>query len=110
MRIVALDTYDNIQEGTEYECPDHQAMRLIAKGLAKAGVVPLNKMAEPSENKGNPSEAVGEVRRSSASPAAPVSLPPTAIVYPGGGAVTPDPRFAEQDPPKRRGRPRKNAE
>jgi hypothetical protein len=98
MRIVALDNYDNIQEGTEYECPDHQAQRLIAKGLAKSGPLPLNKMAGANENKSNPSEADGEARLSSASQAAPASLQTTAQSYPGGGLVTPDSRFAEATP------------
>lgn len=97
MRITALDNYDNVQEGTTYECPDHQAERLIKKGLAKLGPVPLNKMAEPSLNKQNPSPAAGEVRPSSASPAAPASLLATAQPYPGGGLVTPDPRLAEAE-------------
>jgi hypothetical protein len=85
MRIVALDSYDNIPEGMEYDCPDGQALKLIAKGLAKAGPIPVNKMAEPSENKGNPSEAVGEVRQSSASPAAPASPEPIASESASGG-------------------------
>lgn len=94
MRIVALDNYDNILEGTAYDCPDHQAQRLIAKGLAKAGPVPQNKMAQPSSNKANPSPAAGEGLPSSASQAAQASPQTTAQEYPGGGLVTPDPRIA----------------
>lgn len=97
MRITALDNYDNVQEGTTYDCPDHQAERLIKKGLAKAGPVPLNKMAPQSSNKGNPSPAAGEVQPSSASQAAQASPQTTAQEYPGGGLVTPDPRIAQAE-------------
>jgi hypothetical protein len=100
MRIVALDTYDNIQEGTAYDCPDHQAHKLIAKGLAKMGPIPQNKMAEPSSNKANPSPAAGEVQPSSASQAARASQQTTAQQYPGGGLVTPDPRIAAAEAAK----------
>jgi hypothetical protein len=97
MRIVALDNYDNVQEGTSYDCPDHQALKLIEKGLAKMGPVPQNKMAAPSSNKANPSPAAGEAQPSSASQAAQASPQTTAQPYPGGGLVTPDPRLAQAE-------------
>lgn len=111
MRIVALDNYDNVKEGDCYECPDAQAQKLIKKGLAKAGPVPQNKMAQPSSNKANPSPAAGEALLSSASQAAQASPQTTAQEYPGGGLVTPDPRIAaaeaEQAAPARPSAPAK---
>lgn len=95
MRIVALDTYDNVQEGTEYECPDHQAAKLIAKGLAKLTEPLSDRRAPESLNQGNPSAADGQGRLSSASQAAPASPEKTAQPYPGGGLVTPDSRIIE---------------
>jgi hypothetical protein len=109
MRIIALDNYDNRVEGEEYDAPDHQAQQLIAKGLAKAGKVPQNKMAPESENKANPSQAAGEERPSSASRAAQASAATTAEKYPGGGLVTPDPKFATSPPSGVTQRARKKA-
>lgn len=97
MRIQALDKYDNVEEGTVYDCPDAQAAKLIAKGLAqevKSAPTPANKMAPPPENKANPSADGGRGQPSSASEAAPASREKTAQQYPGGGLVTPDPRIA----------------
>lgn len=98
MKIQALDKYDNVEEGTVYDCPDAQATKLIAKGLAqevKTAPTPPNKMASPSENKANPSADDGKGQPSSASEAAPASRAKTAQPYPAGGLVTPDPRFVE---------------
>ena len=93
MRIQALDNYDNVQEGTVYDAPDGQAQKLIAKGLAKAWTASDNKKAPQGDDPSNPTGDGGEGRPSSASQAAPASADPTAQPYPGGGLVTPDPRF-----------------
>lgn len=98
MRVIALDTHDNYQEGDEYEVSDRVAEQLIRKGLVKAGAVPKNKMAPPSENKADPSEAAGGEQSSSASRAAQASAPTTAKPSTVGGSVKPDPRFAEDEP------------
>ena len=78
MWIRALDTFDNRTEGEEFECSEHQAKQLIAKGLAKAGRVPQNKMAPPADDKRAPMPAAGEAQKSSASRAARVSRKTTA--------------------------------
>jgi hypothetical protein len=70
MRVVALDTHDGYREGEEYDVPEHRARKLIRKGLVKAGPVPKNKMAPPSENKADPIKAVGTGHTLSSSPAA----------------------------------------
>jgi hypothetical protein len=95
MRLIALDNFDNRREGESFECSDKQGRALINKGLAKEGPKPLNKMAPTSDNKLNPTETAGSATPSSASPAGPVSGQTTAQPYPGGGLVTPDPRFKE---------------
>ncbi len=123
MRILALDTYDDHQEGDVYECPDGQAAKLIAKGLARAwGEEPKqapgpkeNKNKPPHPNKGaaeiteaeaaamlaklpgaDPSSAAGEVLPSSVSPAAQASPVTTPAPSSGGAPVA---------APRRRGRP-----
>lgn len=78
MRLIALDNFDTRVEGEEFEVSDKQGEQLIRKGLAKVGEVPQNKVAEPSENKADPSEAAGEGQSSSASRAAPASKRATA--------------------------------
>ena len=135
MKVIALDTHDGHREGDVYEVPEHHAAKLIAKGLVKAGPVPKNKMAPPSDNKENPTRAVGADRTSSLSPAAQALPMPTVIPLDAGDsanltreqirevmkAPTRDPfaEFiqasgldqpnppAEPTPPKRRGRPPK---
>lgn len=109
MRVVALDTHDGHREGDVYDVPEHRALKLIAKGLVKAGPVPLNKMAQASENKENPLPAVGEVVTLSSLPAAP-ALPPKIASASEAGEIASEERmrFCGVVPYKRpRGRPRK---
>lgn len=93
MWITALDNFDNWREGQSFECSDKQGQALIKKGLAKEGPKPQNKMAPTADNKSNPTGTGGAATPSSASPAGPASGQTTAQPYPGGGLVTPDPRF-----------------
>lgn len=88
MRVIALDGFDNRKEGEEFEVSESQGGKLLAKGLVKLGPVPKNKVAEPSEDKANPSAAGGEARPSSASPAARRS-PRTTATPSGAGKKVP---------------------
>lgn len=78
MKLIALDVFDTHMEGEEFEVGEAQGRALIAKGLAKAGTVPLNKKAIPAENKANPSQAAGTGAPLSASRVARVSRQTTA--------------------------------
>jgi hypothetical protein len=108
MRVIALDRHDKYYEGDQYEVPPHIAEKLIRKGLVKAGPVPLNKMAPPSENKQNPLPAVGVDRTSSALPAARAYPVPIAIPLDDGGTTAEQVTAVMGQPPRRRGRPPKN--
>lgn len=87
MRVTALDTHDGHREGETYEVADHVATKLIRKGLVKAGPVPLNKMAPASDNKQNPSRAVGADMTFAFSPAAPALANATPIPLDDGGST-----------------------
>ncbi len=84
--VIALDTFDDMREGMERDYPDHIADTLVSRGLAKMKPLLQNKMAQQSENKENPSAAVGAARPSSASPAAQASPQPTAKPSSSGAA------------------------
>jgi hypothetical protein len=107
MRVIALDRHDKYHEGDQYEVPPHIAEKLIRKGLVKAGPVPQNKMAPPSENKENPMPAVGVDRTSSALPAARVLPMPTVIPLDCGGTTEAQVIAVMGQAPRRRGRPPK---
>lgn len=95
MWITALDTFDNRQEGDTFECPDAQAQKLIAKGLAmKAKPEHANKMAAEGHNKANPTQGAGKAPTLPSSQAGQASPQPTVDEYPGGGLVKPDPAIA----------------
>lgn len=87
MKVTALDTHDGHREGDMYEVADAVAVKLIRKGLVKAGPVPLNKMAPPSDNKSNPTSAAGKAHTSSSSPAAPALAQATPIPLDDGGST-----------------------
>lgn len=95
-KMIAIEPINRHCPGDEFETTAREADQLEAKGLAKRAQAPLNKMAPPSENKNNPSEAGGEARPSSASPPARASRETTAKPS-GGGAkeLTPAQKAAQ---------------
>lgn len=115
MQVIALDTHDGHKEGDVYDVPEHRARKLIQKGLVKIGPIPKNKMAPPTDNKANPTPAVGVAPIASSLPAAQAS--PLTIAKPSapgdwkatihatrnGQEVTPPTRRPRGRPPKARG-------
>jgi hypothetical protein len=88
MDLIAIEPFDGHNPGARLNDVDERTARaLIEKRLAKQAPAASNKMARKSENKANPSAAAGEVRRSSASPAARVSPARTASASARGARV-----------------------
>jgi len=78
VKMIAIEPCNQHRPGDEFEATEREADQLEARGLAKMATIPQNKMAQPSENKGNPSQAAGGATRSSASRAAKASPRTTA--------------------------------
>lgn len=85
MRMIAIEPCNNAKPGDEFEAGDREAEQLERRGLAKIKGPSANKMANPGENKGNPTGAAGTDATSSASPAGRASTKPTARGSRGGG-------------------------
>lgn len=104
VRVTAIEPHDGHAPGHDYEVPERQANELARRRLVKMAPTVLNKMAQPAENKRNPTPAAGRVRLSSASPAAPAS--PVTTLQPSEDGVVP---FVPEPPTAKRGpgRPRK---